>query len=167
MKWVLIVLGVIAGLAIVLFVVGSLRPKDHIATITEHVSAPDSTVWAVVTEREKMPEWFADVKSVARIADVDGRPAFHESYGGGWTVTTVVRERVEGKKVVEEILPGGAFSGTWTYELAPDAGGTRLTITERGHVENPMFRAFMMFGDNTRTMRRYVSALKKKLGVGP
>ncbi len=165
MKWLIIIVAIVLGLGAVLFVVGSLRPKDHVAAITVRIAAPDSAVWAVVTAFEKMPEWFGEVKSVERIADVDGKPAYHERYGGGWLMTTVMRERVENRKLVREILPGGAFSGSWTFELAPDGAATRLTMTERGHVENPMFRAMMMFADNTKTMRQYVAALGRKLGV--
>lgn len=165
MKWVLIVLGVVVGLAILLFVVGSLRPKDHVASITVRIAAPDSAVWATIAAVEKVPEWFGEVKSVERIADIDGKPAYHERYGGGWMVTTVIRERVENRRLVREILPSGAFSGSWTFELVPDGAATRLAMTERGHLENPLFRAMMMFSDNRKTMRSYVTALGRKLGV--
>ena len=43
--------------------------------------------------------------------------------------------------------PDQPFGGT-DFDIAPDAGGTRLTITERGEVYNPIFRfmARVVFG---------------------
>ena len=32
------------------------------------------------------------------------------------------------------------YTGEWDYTIAPNAEGTRLTITEHGEVSNPMFR---------------------------
>ena len=34
---------------------------------------------------------------------------------------------------------------TWTFELAADADGTRVTLTERGEVDNPIFRFLSRF----------------------
>jgi hypothetical protein len=67
---------------------------------------------------------------------------------------------------VKEILPGGFFHGSWTWELAGEGDGTQLTITERGTVENPFFRGMMIFHDNTKSARLYAEALGKRLGVG-
>ena len=165
MKWVLIVVGALAGILLLLFVIGLLRPKEHTATWAVTIPAGDSVVWAVMTDFERVPAWNPDVKSVQRVADVDGRPAYKEDYGGGWSVTNVVRESVERRRLVREILPGGGFSGTWTHELAPDGAGTRLTITEVGRVDNPLFRAMMLFMDSRRTMRRYGEALARKVAA--
>jgi hypothetical protein len=164
MKWVIVVGGVIAALGLLLTVAGALRPTDHVATITVHLAKSDSAVWAVASDFPRVPEWFDEVKKVERIADVGGRPAWREQYGG-FTVTNVVREWEPNRKIVREILPEGAFSGTWTLELAPDGAGTKLTITERGHVGNPFFRGMMMFADPRSTMRKYAAALGKRLGV--
>ena len=162
MKWALIIVGALVALAAIAFMVGSLRPADHAASITVRLAQPDSVVWATVSDFPKVPEWFTDVESVERVADVDGQPAWREKYGG-FTVTNVVRVWNPPRKIVREILPSGSFSGTWTIELAPDGAGTTLTITEHGHVGNPLFRAMMMFGDNEKTMRAYAAALEKRL----
>lgn len=163
MKWVLIVFVAIVALVLIVWVVGVMSPKDHVATITVRYDKPDSAVWAAVSDFEKVPDWNAAVTSVRRIADVDGRPAYREKYGG-FEVTNVVRELVPNRRIVREILPEGAFSGSWTLELTPDGQATLLKITERGHVENPLFRAMMRFNDNSKTMRGYTEALGRRLG---
>jgi len=164
MKWVLIIAGALAVLVTVLLIAGSLRPADHTASITVRLTASDSAVWATVSNFSAVPEWFSEVTSVERIADVDGRPAYREKYGG-FAVTNVVRVFDPPRKIQREILPEGAFSGTWTIELTPEGDGTRVVITEQGHVGNPLFRAMMMFNDNHKTMRAYAAALARRLGV--
>ena len=45
-------------------------------------------------------------------------------------------------RIADPKLP---FGGTWTYRLAPAAGGTQVTITEDGEVYNPFFRFMSRF----------------------
>ncbi len=40
-------------------------------------------------------------------------------------------------RIADPDLP---FGGTWIYELKPEGAVTRLVITERGEVYNPIFR---------------------------
>lgn len=165
MKWVLIIVGVLVALVAVLALVGAMRPADHVATITVRMNSTVRAVWTVVSDFEKVPTWFSEVTSVERIADVDGKSAYREKYGG-FAVTNVVRTWDPPHRFVREILPAGAFSGTWTVELAPEGNGTKITVTEHGHVGNPLFRAMMMFSDNRKTMRRYLAALETRLTSG-
>jgi hypothetical protein len=55
-------------------------------------------------------------------------------------------ERDPPRRVVTRITdPALTFGGTWTYELAPAGSGTRVTITERGEIRNPVFRTLARF----------------------
>ena len=66
-------------------------------------------------------------------------------------------------RIADPKLP---FGGTWTYEIAPTAGGSTLTITENGEVYNPIFSfmARFVFGYDG-TMKTYLANLEKKLAV--
>lgn len=165
MKWVLIVLGALVALALLVAVVGLLRPRSHVATRSFRLGKPPADVWPVVSDFARVPEWFGEVTKVERIADHGGKPAYRETFGGRFTATIVVTEWVEQRKIVREILPSGPFYGSWTLEMAPDGAGTRLTITERGTVENPLFRGMMVFHDNTKTMTQYATSLGRRLGA--
>jgi hypothetical protein len=60
-------------------------------------------------------------------------------------------------RIADTDLP---FGGTWTYELKPEGAGTRVTITERGEVYNPIFRFMSRFVlSQTATMEKYLAAL--------
>jgi len=59
------------------------------------------------------------------------------------------------------------FGGTWTFELADTGdGGTRLTLTEDGVIEPPVFRALAkwVFGLDT-TQKDYLACLEKHLAT--
>jgi hypothetical protein len=61
--------------------------------------------------------------------------------------------------------PDATFGGTWTYEVTPADGGTKLTVTERGYINNALFR-FMsrfIFGYHS-TQDGYLKAMGAKFG---
>ena len=134
MKWIVIIVAIVLVPVILIAIIGATRPMDHVATVTATLAASDSAVWAALQQ------------------DI-----------AGFDTKTVIKESVARHRLVREVLPGQGYSGSWTYELAPEGTGTRLTITERGHVSNPVFRFFMMFMDPRATMRKYVAALEQKL----
>lgn len=74
-------------------------------------------------------------------------------------------EQVPPRRLVTRVAdPDLPYGGTWTFELAPEAPGTRLTITERGQVHNPIFRvlARFVFG-YAATMESYLDELEARL----
>lgn len=163
MRWILIIIGILLGLVALVFIVGLFRPKSHTATHTALLAAPPERVWAEIADVERAPEWVPEVTKVERLPDRDGRPSYRESFGG-FEATTVIRVSEPPLLLVKEIVPGGAFHGSWTWELAPEGTGTRLTITERGTVENPFFRGMMIFHDDTKSARDYATALARRVG---
>lgn len=161
-KWLLIVLGGLAALIAVIFIIGLLRPATHVASVTVRLpQAPDS-VWAVIADVEAQPAWAPMVRAVERLPDDAGRPAYKENYDG-FEAFTVITESVAPAKLVKEILPTGPFYGTWTWELSPEDTGTLLVITERGTVANAFFRGMMLFHDNEKSLRDYAAALQRRL----
>ena len=67
-----------------------------------------------------------------------------------------------GVRIADDTLP---FGGTWTYELAPEGAGTRLTITEDGVVRNVVFRFLSRWVfSHTATLEKYLRALGRKFG---
>lgn len=164
MKRLLVVVGVIVGLAALIAVIGMMRPRSHEARLTVRLGKPPADVWAVITDFARLPEWNQAITQVARQPDRDGKAVWKENYGGfNATVVSAVVEPPT--RLVREILPEGPFYGSWTWELAPDGGGTRLTIIERGTVDNPFYRGMMVFHDNTKTARDYAAALAGRLGT--
>jgi hypothetical protein len=57
-------------------------------------------------------------------------------------------------RIADADLP---FGGTWSWDIEPTAGGSRVTIEERGEIYNPIFRLVSRFaiGYNA-TMETYL-----------
>jgi uncharacterized protein YndB with AHSA1/START domain len=93
------------------------------------VDAPPDAVWRVVSDVARMGEWSPECRKVvllgARRAEVGVRMVGINRRGlAVWpTVSTVVRLE-PGRAVAWRTRESGA---TWTYELEPAGGGTRLT----------------------------------------
>lgn len=165
--WPLVGLAAVFALLLIMYVVGATLPTAHTATVSEPIDAPPDTVWALISDVDRYPEWRPDVERVTRLEDRDGRPVWRESLSTGpITFETVSRDSAERLvvRIADEELP---FGGTWSYEIAPDDGGTRLTITEDGEVHGPLFR-FMsrfIFGHDS-TIRAYLDAVRSELDDG-
>lgn len=165
MKVLLIAVGVLAGLVGLVALIGAFRPRTHVAVHEVVLGASPDRVWREIADVERQPEWVPEITKVERLDDRDGQPSYRE-YVGRFAATTVVTASDPPRRLVKEILPGGPFFGSWTWVLAPDGEGTRLTITEQGTVPNPLFRAMMIFHDNTKSVRDYADALARRLGAG-
>lgn len=63
-------------------------------------------------------------------------------------------------RIADPSLP---FGGTWTYRIAPAAGGSDVTITENGEVSNPLFRFMSRFVFGyAATLDEFVKDLEKR-----
>ena len=94
-----------------------------------------------------------------------GQPSFRETNAHG-TMTFVISESLPDRRVVTTIVDEGQpFGGRWTFELEPESEGaaTRVTITEDGWVNPPIFRVLSryVFG-HTATIEAYLGNLEKR-----
>jgi uncharacterized protein YndB with AHSA1/START domain len=164
MKWLLVGVAVLVLIVAVVVVVGYMLPRDHVASTTATIPAPPDSVWEALTDVRDYPRWRPSVRSVDALStEAPVRWREHTSDGDiTFERTDDQRPRRLGARITDENLP---FGGSWTYELAPAGTGTRLTITERGYVSNPLFR-FMsrfVFGHH-RTQEDFQRALGRRFG---
>lgn len=165
MKWVLIVVGGLVALVVLAAVVGMFLPRGHVATQEIRLTQPPESVWAVVTDFAKQPEWLELVRSSERVADINGHPAWREDFGG-FLADMETAEWDPPRRMVRVVHASSAgFRGSWTWELAADGSGTRLVITERGEVDNPIFRLMGKLMDQSATARKYGEALQRRMGM--
>jgi hypothetical protein len=68
--------------------------------------------------------------------------------------------------LVTRVRPGQPFGGTWTYEIAPAANGTRVKITEDGEIYNPLFRFMARYIIGYQgTINGYLAGLEKRFNT--
>lgn len=163
MKWVLIVLGCLVGLVALVAAIGAMLPKAHVASRSSRFRRPPQAVWETITGP---PDWRPDIRSFEKLAPREGRRTWKETDKHGQAITYESMEETASSRLVTRIADRNLpFGGTWTHEIAPDADGCTLTITEAGEVHNPIFR-FMsrfVFGHSA-SIDAYLKALHAKLG---
>lgn len=85
--------------------------------------------------------------------------AFARTNDGSYAIVEQHRPRRLVTAIVDQKLP---FGGSWTYDFAPTAAGTTLTVVERGEVYNPVFRFVSRYVvGHTRTLDAYFTDLHK------
>ena len=165
MKWILIVVGGLAGVVGLVALVGLFLPREHRATCRASYQASPEAVFGVLTDYVGYARWRPDVKSARIAATIGGRPVIVEETGDG-PLTYSVEESESPRKLVLRVADADLpYGGTWTYELAPEGSGTRLTVTEDGFVKNVIFRALarFVFGHHA-TMEQTLAALGTSFG---
>jgi uncharacterized protein YndB with AHSA1/START domain len=165
MKWILIAVGVIAGLIALMAVIGALMPKGHKAARSTVINKPPEVLWQAMTDCAEFPQWRTDIKTVEVLPDRDGHKVWREDGKNGKMTLETIEANPPSRLVLKIADPDLPFGGTWTYELRATNAGSRVTITEDGEVYNPIFRFIgRVFFSPADTIEAYLKALGKKYG---
>jgi uncharacterized protein YndB with AHSA1/START domain len=145
MRWILWIGAGLAVVVLIVVVVGAMLPKAHIASRTVRIAVPPDALFAVLSDVDRYQSWRPDVKSLQRLPDRDGKPAWTEDVGG--MKIPLHFERMERPSLLVSRIDGAdlPFGGSWTYQIVPAPGGSDLTITENGEVSNLVFRFMSRF----------------------
>jgi len=166
MKWILVAGGVLVALVLVVVVIGTMLPRDHIATVTARIAGSPDAIWQAIANVSEHPRWRSDVQRVELLPPTDGKATWREHSSNGAILMIADRADPPNRfvtRIADDKLP---FGGTWEYTIAPNASGESIvTITERGSVYNPVFRFVSRFIlGHTATMDAYLRALGRKFG---
>jgi uncharacterized protein YndB with AHSA1/START domain len=166
MVWILAPVAILTSMLVIITAVGLSIPRTHVASRTLKTRQPPEVVWRAVTDYAGQPAWREGVKTVERLPDKDGREVWREVYEEGSPITLETAESQEPHRLVRIIADeGGPFSGRWEYDIKADGAGSRLTITERGEVPNPIFRFASRFViGHTHFMEKFQKDLAAKFG---
>ena len=165
MKIPLAILGTLAGLIGLLVLIGLFLPREHRATSRISLKQSSDTVWAVIRDYEHAASWWPDVKSVKRLADLDGHERWEETMKMGPIAFVLTEERApEFLRSAIDTTGGSPFGGDWLHEITSSAVGTTVTITEQGWVSNPLFRAISRLLGYHGTLDSYLTALARHFG---
>lgn len=163
-KWGIGVAALLVAAVAILFGIGLMLPRDHVARAARTFAAPPERVASLVREVEAQPRWRKDISAI----DVQERgPGFvrYVERSRNGAVTYELREEAPETRfrstILDKDLP---FGGTWIVNISPEGNGTRVEIVEHGFVKNPLFRVFsLLFGQDT-TAKAYLADLGAALG---
>jgi uncharacterized protein YndB with AHSA1/START domain len=162
-RWIIWIVAGIGVVALIVVAIGYSLPKGHKVTRVAKVAQPPEAVYSLLSDVDRYATWRPAVKALDRQPDRDGRPAWTETVSG-MKIPLYFQQMERPTLLVARIAgPSLPFGGTWTYRIAPAAGGSEVTITEDGEVYNPIFR-FMsrfVFG-NYATLDEFVRNLEAR-----
>ncbi|WP_223642387.1 SRPBCC family protein [Corallococcus sp. EGB] len=165
--WIAGVLGSLVGLIGIVAVVGMALPREHVATRSIVLKQRPGEVWPVVADIAEWPSWNKNLKRVERLADREGRTVYLVEDSNGALPSEVLQVTPPpGAMLVTRIAdPDLPFGGTWTWTVAPEGEGCRVSITENGSVSNPVFRFVSRFVmGHHRNMDSYLKELGRRFG---
>jgi hypothetical protein len=148
MKWIWIVLGILAAAIALIAIIGAMLPVKHKASRHARYRQSPEAVWAAIS-----PE-------------LDGRKMWRESIGGNEPITFELIEANPPRRMVTRIADTSLpFGGAWTYEIEALSDGSALRIIEDGEVYNPIFRFVSRFIiGHTKSIDDRLRVLAKKFG---
>ncbi len=164
MKWIILILALLALAAAVMAAIGAMLPVKHRATRSArfHQSAP--ALYAVISGP---PDWRPDVKASGPLPDASGRKRWWEQDAHGKKIAYELIEVAPTRyvtRIADDKLP---FGGTWTVEISPASAANEsiVRITEDGEVYNVIFRFLSRFVFGyTSTIESYLRNLGAKFG---
>lgn len=162
MKYVLIVAAVLVAIVLIVLGVGYSLPRDHRATGEATLRTSPQSLYHLITDVDRFPQWRSSVERIERLPDSAGKTRFRE-IGGDGTILYEVDSAVPNQRLVTRIAdPTLPFGGSWTYELVPRGDSTTLRITENGEVYNPIFRFVSRFVmGHTATIEKYLNDVRR------
>src|SRR5947209_6063677 len=143
MKWVLLIVGLLAVLVAAVALIGAMLPVRHHATRKGRYRVAPDALYAVLAGP---PDWRTGVKAFGALPDENGRKRWWEQDTHGQKVTFELVDDAPPHRLAVRIADKGLpFGGTWTFDIAPAGAGSDLRISEDAEVYNVIFRFMARF----------------------
>ena len=161
MKYLVILLVAVAALVLLMMLIGSTLPTGHTTSRRARFRQTPQALFEVISGPG---EWRSSLQRIEPLTPVNGRKRWKEFDKRGDGITFELVESTpplrQVTRIADDSLP---FSGSWTIELAPAAGGSIVLITERGEVKNPLFRFISKFvTGHYQSIDQYLGDLAKR-----
>jgi hypothetical protein len=158
-------LALLSGLIVLVVVIGYALPQQHVAARAISLRQKPAAVFALISNFKDGSSWRAGLQQVELLPDRDGHMRFREHGKNGLLTMEVVESNPPQRMVTRIDDKGLPFGGVWIFEVSPIADGSRLNITERGEVYNPVFRFVSRFIlGYTSTLDTYLKSVARKFG---
>jgi len=155
----------LVGSIVLVVVIGYALPRNHEAARAITLRQKPAEVFALISNFKDGASWRAGLGEVELLPERDGHARFRERSKNGALVFEVVEFDPPQRMVTQIDHTGMPFGGVWIFEVAPAAEGSRLNITERGDISNPVFRFVSRFIlGYTGTLDTYLKSVARKFG---
>lgn len=161
-------IGLLILLGVIITVVGLLHNKQYQVSRSLSLKQSAEAIWSVITNHADEPNWQSHLERSKQLPDENGNPVWeikHKGQGNPPMKLTTL-ESVPPTKLVRRIDDAKkVYTGWWEYQLSPESGATKLTISEKSEIPNPFFRGmFHLFGGPAMFVNYYLLDLARKFG---
>ena len=139
MKRLLVLVGVLVAGLVLLVAAGAWMEPQHVVLRTRRFGVPPERVWTALLSIRQLPVDRSDLRIMESAVEKDRLPPSIEVMGSPVRIEAPT-QLAPRKLVVLTAEPGLAYSGTWTFVLAPENDATRLTITEDAAIRSRPMR---------------------------
>ena len=165
MYWILFVMGAMVAVVLALLVGGLVTPRKHVASRSILLRVAPELVWSTVHDVARYAEWRHEIEDSSVVDAEQPQLRWREiSTRGSVTFGVIVDQPPHrlAARILDDDLP---YAGEWTWQVDVVADGTRVTITERGEIGNPIIRFFgAHLTGYTRSIDMYLNGLARHLG---
>jgi carbon monoxide dehydrogenase subunit G len=141
-----------------------LAPEQTVVMVVETRQGP-AAVWRIITDLEGQATWHPGLASVRAVEDAEGRAAFEETGADGQVFVLVTTNSDPPRELTRELVGGGWVTGSRSLRVDPDGLGTRVTLTARTQISNPVARwAAVSVQGLDEAPHEYLRALADHLG---
>ena len=165
MKWILYVVLLIVLLIGAVYLIGYALPAKTTISRSITLQEKPEAVFAALADVQQMAQWNRNTEKVEMLPPVNGKEATKQTFKGGMKMTIITAESQPPRHLVRDLGDdSGPFLGSWTYDLTPNDGGTRVVLTEVAEFKNPLFRVMTRIFGQTKYMDEHLQDLAKKFG---
>src|SRR4051794_7507871 len=107
MRWVILGILFLVAIVIAIFAAGAMLPLGHVASRKLRLNQPAEVVWQAISNHPDDPQWRSDLKSVERLPDQNGHPAWQETYKDGMKLLLEDSESSAPQKLVRKVKDSG------------------------------------------------------------
>ncbi len=160
-----VVVAVVVLAVLVVLAMGGLQPRNHTASATVTINAPQAVVWQRITDQQSQTSWRSGLTAVEMLPAQDGHPCWQETSSFGKMPLCEVLAAAPSTRIVRISDPNLPYGGLWTYELSPvDANSTSLRITENGFTGPWIYRflGHYIFHEDSQ-IKQYEADLQKSI----
>ena len=145
-KWLAGIAALPLAAAALVYGIGALLPRAHVARAEAVMPAPPAAVAALVRDVAAQPRWRTGVTAIEPVGRRGGTLRYIERQGGNSILFDFVEEApgTRFRSIIAD--PDLPFGGAWTIALAPEGAGTRVRIEERGEVRDPALPLLLGLG---------------------
>lgn len=160
-----IALAILLALIVLVVVIGYALPKWHVAARAIVLRQKPADVFALISDFKNGTSWRSGLQQVEMLPDRQGHTRFRERGKNGALTFDVVELNPPQRMVTQIDSTGMPFGGVWIFAVSPKTNGSRLNITERGEIYNPVFRFVSRFIlGYTGTLDTYLKDVARKFG---